>query len=208
MIDIHQINFEKLNGLIPVCIQDSQSLEVLMIGFMNQQALEITIETGKVTFWSRTKNRLWVKGEASGNYLELLDIYLDCDDDSLLISVRPIGPTCHKGYKSCFGDQKSHSLSIINKLIDIIEDRFRNAESESYTSNLFAQGVKRIAQKVGEEGIEVALSAVSGEPNALKDEIADLIFHLLVLMQNFEIKLIDIANILKNRMGHKNHWRK
>jgi phosphoribosyl-ATP pyrophosphohydrolase/phosphoribosyl-AMP cyclohydrolase len=200
MIDINQINFEKLDGLIPVCIQDSQTLEILMIGFMNKQALEITIETGKVTFWSRTKNRLWVKGETSGNYLELLDIYLDCDDDSLLVSVKPIGPTCHKGYRSCFGDQKPHSLSIISQLVNTIEDRFRTAKAESYTSNLFAQGVKRIAQKVGEEGLEVALAAVSGEHTELKNEIADLIFHLLVLMQNFGIKPVDIANILENRM--------
>lgn len=200
MIDINQINFEKLNGLIPVCIQDGQTLEVLMIGFMNKQALEITIETGQVTFWSRTKNRLWVKGETSGNYLELLDTYLDCDDDSLLISVRPIGPTCHKGYRSCFGDQKPHSSSIINELINTIENRFKNAKEESYTSNLFAQGVKRIAQKVGEEGLEVALAAVSDDQNELKNEIADLIFHLLVLMQNFGIKPVDIANILESRM--------
>ncbi len=200
MMDINQINFEKLDGLIPVCIQDSQTLEVLMIGFMNKQALEITIETGKVTFWSRTKNRLWLKGETSGNYLELLDIYLDCDDDALLISVRPIGPTCHKGYRSCFGDQKSHSLSIFNELINTIEDRFRNSKPESYTANLFAQGIKRIAQKVGEEGLEVALAAVSGDQNELKNEIADLVFHLLVLMQHFGMKHDDIANTLKNRV--------
>ena len=167
---------------------------------MNQQALEITIETGKVTFWSRTKNRLWIKGETSGNYLELLDIYLDCDDDSLLISVRPIGPTCHKGYRSCFRDQKPHSLSIIDELINTIENRFTHEQEESYTSNLFAQGVKRIAQKVGEEGLEVALAAVSGDQNELKNEISDLIFHLLVLMQNFKIKPVDIANILEKRM--------
>lgn len=200
MMNINQINFDKFNGLIPACIQDSQTLEVLMIGFMNKQALDITIQTGKVTFWSRTKDRLWVKGETSGNYLELLNIYLDCDDDSLLISVRPIGPTCHKGYRSCFMDQRPNSLSVINQLINTIEDRFKNAEPDSYTSNLFAQGVKRIAQKVGEEGLEVALAAINGDQNELKGEIADLIFHLLVLMQNFGIKPVDIANILGNRM--------
>ncbi len=201
MIGINQINFDKLNGLIPACIQDSQTLEVLMIGFMNKQALEITIQTKKVTFWSRTKNRLWVKGETSGHYLEPLDIYLDCDNDSVLFYVRPIGPTCHKGQRSCFGDQKPNPLYIINKLINTIEDRFNDAKPNSYTSNLFEQGVKRMAQKVGEEGLEVALAAVSGEQNEIKDEMADLIFHLLVLMQNFRIKPIDIANILEKRMG-------
>ena len=117
MINISQINFEKLNGLIPVCIQDSQSLQVLMVGFMNREALEITIDTGRVTFWSRTKNRLWVKGETSGCYLELLDMYQDCDDDSLVVYVKPVGPTCHKGYSSCFGNQKPHALFIITQLI-------------------------------------------------------------------------------------------
>lgn len=159
MIDINQINFDKHNGLISACIQDSQSLHVLMIGFMNKQALELTIQTGKVTFWSRTKNRLWVKGETSGNYLELLDISLDCDNDAVLLSVSPIGPTCHTGQNSCFGDHKPNSLYIANKLINTIEDRFNEPKPGSYTSELFAQGVKRIAQKVGEEGLEVAIAA-------------------------------------------------
>lgn len=200
MININQINFAKLNGLIPVCIQDGQTMEVLMIGFMNEEAVAITIETGKVTFWSRTKNRLWVKGESSGNYLELLDICLDCDNDSLLIFVRPIGPTCHMGNSSCFVDQKPHSFSIISELINTIENRYKNASEESYTSQLFAQGVKRMAQKVGEEGLEVALAAVGGDINELNNEIADLIFHLLVLMQNFGIAPVDIVSILGNRM--------
>ena len=199
MIDIDKINFDKLNGLIPACIQDSQTLQVLMIGFMNKQALEITMQTGKVTFWSRTKDRLWVKGMTSGNYLEFLDIYSDCDNDSLLLLVRPIGPTCHKGQISCFGD-KPNSLYIINKLINKIEDRFNDAKPDSYTSQLFAQGVKRIAQKVGEESLEVTIAAVCGEQNELRDEIADLVFHLLILMQSFEIKPVDIVNVLKNRM--------
>jgi len=200
VIDINRVDFNKHNGLIPACIQDIQNLHVLMIGFMNKQALETTIQTGKVTFWSRTKNRLWIKGETSGNYLELLDISLDCDNDSLLLSVRPLGPTCHTGQNTCFGDHKPNSLYILNKLTNTIEDRFNNAKPESYISELFAQGIKRIAQKVGEEGLEVAIAAVCGEQNELRNEIADLFFHLLILMQSCKIKPVEIVNILKNRM--------
>lgn len=200
MIDIKQIDFNKQNGLVPVCIQDNESMVVLMMAFMNQEALTLTITTGRVTFWSRTKNRLWTKGDTSGHYLLVEDISVDCDNDALLIKVNPLGPTCHTGHVSCFAQQKSGPWAIMNKLINIIRERYQKPEANSYTASLFKAGVKRIAQKVGEEGVEVALEAVSGAGEALKDEMADLIFHLLVLMQCCAVKPADIAQILNSRM--------
>lgn len=198
-IDIDKIDFQKLNRLIPVCIQDSQSFQVLMIGFMNEEALKITLKTKQVTFWSRTKNRLWVKGETSGNYLEVINLCLDCDNDSLLIYVKAIGTTCHTGTISCFGDIKENPFSVTSELIKTIGDRFHNPKPDSYTSKLFDEGIKRIAQKVGEEGLEVALAAVSSDKNELTGEIADLIFHLLVLMKKSEVSFDDVVDILKSR---------
>lgn len=200
MINLDQINFEKLDGLIPVCIQDNLSFQILMIGFMNREALEITIQTKRVTFWSRTKNRLWIKGETSGNYLEVINIYLDCDNDSVLIFAKANGPTCHTGLTSCFGEIEQKPLLVINELIKTIEDRFNNPKLDSYTTKLFAEGIKRIAQKVGEEGLEVALAAVCEDKKELSSEIADLIFHLLVLMKKLEVNFKDISKVLKYRM--------
>jgi phosphoribosyl-ATP pyrophosphohydrolase/phosphoribosyl-AMP cyclohydrolase len=199
MIDINKLNFSKLNGLVPACIQNSQTLEVLMIGFMNKEALYITLETNKVTFWSRSKNRIWVKGESSGNYLNLIDIKYDCDRDSLLLFVDPVNNTCHRGYRSCFGDNKSQFI-VLQKLLNIIRDRSLNKKIGSYTSSLFEDGVSRIAQKVGEEGVEVALAAVSKDVKYLREEITDLVFHLLVLMQACGVEIKDVTDILKSRM--------
>ena len=200
MIEINKINFAKQQGLIPVCIQNSKTLEVLMIGFMNKKALTLTCKTNKVTFWSRSKQRLWVKGESSGNYLMVVDMFQDCDDDSLLITVSPVGDTCHKGNRSCFGENNINPLIPLYDLFNTIEDRFLNPRRGSYIVSLFKEGVSRIAQKIGEEGVEVALAAVSGDKKDIKSEIADLMFHVFILMQQFNIKFYDIVDVLKNRM--------
>lgn len=199
-VDIDKIDFQKLNGLIPACIQDDQSLQVLMIGFMNREALEVTIQTKRVTFLSRTKNRLWMKGETSGNSLKVVKLHLDCDNDSLLIHVNTIGPTCHTGKTSCFGELEQRPFQTISDLIKTINNRFYKPKNDSYTSKLFDEGIKRIAQKVGEEGLEVALAAVACDKSELTGEIADLIFHLLVLMRKSEVDVASVLNVLKDRM--------
>lgn len=200
-IDINKIDFKKLNGIIPVCIQDSKSLQVLMIGFMNEQALSITLETKKVTFWSRTKKRLWTKGETSGNYLQLDSLLLDCDNDSLLIYSTAMGPACHTGEISCFKNNniKDNSLLFIFNLLERINDRYNNPQANSYTSALFSKGVKKIAQKVGEEAVEVSIAAVVGDRRELKQEIADLLYHLFVLMCKSDVSLSNIVEVLKTR---------
>lgn len=205
MLDIDKINFHKLNGLIPACVQDHETLQVLMIGFMNRQALEQTIATGKVTFWSRSKNRLWVKGETSGNFLSVIDCVIDCDDDSLLVYAKPHGPTCHKGTASCFQaeDADIPTLCTLIKLNNVIDDRHQHPKSGSYTTQLFQSGTKRIAQKVGEEGVEVALAAVAETHYELANEAADLLFHLLVLLKHKNLDLKTVAHILENRARKK-----
>lgn len=200
MLDTSQINFDKLNGLIPVCVQDHASMQLLMLGFMNKQALEQTLATQKVTFWSRSKKRLWVKGETSGNYLHVISLSLDCDHDSLLIYAKSAGPTCHTGDTSCFKTSYTPALYCLAKLDSVIENRYLHPVDGSYTTQLFQQGTKRIAQKVGEEGVEVALAAVAGTKNELADEVADLLFHLLVLLKNQQLPFDAIMKVLQTRM--------
>ncbi len=196
-----RINWEKVDGLVPAIVQDFLSSQVLMMGYMNQDALAKTGETGQVTFFSRTKERLWTKGETSGNVLQLVNISLDCDDDTLLVKVNPIGPTCHTGTTTCWdGDPQEESQMVwLHQLEQLLAAR-KNADPESsYTASLYARGTKRISQKVGEEGVEVALAATSGDKAELVCESADLIYHLLVLLQDQGLSMNDVVNKLKER---------
>ncbi|MGX1924713.1 bifunctional phosphoribosyl-AMP cyclohydrolase/phosphoribosyl-ATP diphosphatase HisIE [Vibrio sp. NH-7] len=196
-----RINWEKVDGLVPAIVQDFQSSQVLMMGYMNQDALAKTGETGQVTFFSRTKERLWTKGETSGNVLQLVNMQLDCDNDTLLVKVNPIGPTCHTGTTTCWdGDPQEESQMVwLHQLEQLLAARKSADPDSSYTASLYARGTKRISQKVGEEGVEVALAATSGDKAELVCESADLIYHLLVLLQDQGLSMNDVVNKLKER---------
>ena len=196
-----KIDFNKnTDGLVPAIIQDATSKNVLMLGFMNQEALEITQNTKKVTFFSRTKNRLWTKGEESGNFLNLVDLKLDCDNDTLLIFVNPSGPTCHTGSDTCWNDSNTETYGFISMLEDVITNRIQDAEvSKSYVATLFKQGINKIAQKVGEEAVEVVIEAKDNNNELFLNESADLLFHYLMLLQAKGFKLNDVVEVLKER---------
>ncbi|CAH0526467.1 bifunctional phosphoribosyl-AMP cyclohydrolase/phosphoribosyl-ATP diphosphatase HisIE [Vibrio hippocampi] len=198
---IERIDWEKVSGMVPAIIQDFQSSQVLMMGYMNVAALEKTLDTEQVTFYSRTKSRLWTKGETSGNVLQLKNISLDCDNDTLLVKVNPIGPTCHLGTTTCFdGDPQEESQMVwLHQLEQLLAARKDADPESSYTASLYARGTKRISQKVGEEGVEVALAATSGDKAELVCESADLIYHLLVLLQDQGLSMDDVVNKLKER---------
>lgn len=191
------IDFSKSNGLVPVVIQDDQTLEVLMLGYMNEEAFLKTREEGKVTFFSRTKNRLWTKGEESGNFLYVKSLHIDCDNDTLLIKVNPVGPTCHTGSRSCF--QTEYNRNFLFKLADIINDRYSNPVEGSYVNRLRGKGLNKIAQKVGEEGVETVIAALNETEADFINEASDLVFHLLVLLKEKEISLDTIAKNLESR---------
>lgn len=195
------IDFSKnTDGLIPAIIQDSETKTVLMLGFMNAEAYQKTVDTKKVTFYSRTKQRLWTKGEESGNFLNLVDIKNDCDNDTLLIQVKPEGPTCHKGTDTCWADKNKPDYGFISNLEDTIQLRRENADSEkSYVASLFKLGMNKIAQKVGEEAIEVVIEAKDDNDDLFLSESADLLFHYLILLQAKGFKLDDVVEVLKNR---------
>ena len=198
---IDKLNFEKLGGLIPAVVQDSATNCVLMVGFMNREALEKTLADRRVTFWSRTRKRLWQKGETSGNYLEFVSAAADCDNDSLLVKAVPHGPVCHTGSFTCFGEESpSGNTDVLRILEGTIRDRKSKMPEGSYTTKLFREGTPRIAQKVGEEGVEVAIAAVLGDSNRLKEESADLLYHLLVLLQEKGIPLETVKEELRRRM--------
>ena len=198
--DIKSIDWSK--GLIPAIIQDSRNLEILMQGWMNEEALAKTIKTGKVTFYSRSKERLWTKGETSGNFLEMVNVQSDCDLDSILILARPQGPTCHTGNRSCFGSNDLNTgdsnIKFLGELENIISDRLANRPEGSYVSSLLSKGLSKVCQKVGEEGVEVALAGATGADNLL-DEAADLVFHLTLLLKLKGLSLEDVATKLKKR---------
>jgi len=198
MIDIKKINFEKMNGLVPAVIVDETTLQVLMIGFMNREALEKTIETGLVTFFSRTKNRLWTKGETSGNILKVKELKTDCDSDSLLICAEPKGPVCHTGDYSCFGGEKKEP-DFLYALYNLIKDRKEKMPENSYTTKLFKSGVGRISQKVGEEAVETVIASMKNDRNELVEEASDLVYHLLVLLAEHNIELSEITLNLAKR---------
>jgi phosphoribosyl-AMP cyclohydrolase / phosphoribosyl-ATP pyrophosphohydrolase len=194
-----QINFDKYSdGLVPVIVQDAVTNVVLMLGFMNKEALQKTQEIQLVTFYSRSKKRLWTKGEISKNYLHVVDIKTDCDNDTLLIKAKPEGPVCHTGKDTCF-DEKNISTNFLNELEAIIEDRKQHPAEASYTSSLFKKGINKIAQKVGEEAVEVVIEAKDNDTVLFKNEAADLLFHYLILLRakNFELK--DIVSVLEER---------
>ncbi len=193
--------FGKLKGeLVPAIIQDATTKNVLMLGYMNQEAFNKTQETKLVTFFSRTKNRLWTKGEESGNTLELIDIKLDCDNDTLLIQVKPTGPACHKGSDTCWNENNKENYGFISKLESTITNRIENADVEkSYVSSLFAEGINKVAQKVGEEAIEVVIEAKDNNDDLFLSESADLLFHYLLLLQAKGFKLNDVVAVLKGR---------
>lgn len=196
--DIDSLDWAKTDGLIPAIVQDATGGQVLMLGVMNREALTVTLETKKVTFFSRTKQRLWTKGETSQNWLHLVDIGTDCDRDALLILANPDGPTCHRGTPSCFTPIESR-WQFLRELEVLLESRRAADPSSSYTASLFARGTKRIAQKVGEEGVETALAATVKDKEELKNEAADLVYHLLVLLADADLELADIIGVLKAR---------
>ena len=192
------LDFSKNNGLIPVIIQDNQTQQVLMLGYMNDEALQKTQQENIVTFFSRSKNRLWTKGETSGNFLKVVSIKEDCDQDALLIKVTPNGPTCHNGTISCFANEAP--ISFLKELENVIEERISNPSSESYVTSLFQKGINKIAQKVGEEAIELVIESKDDEADLFLGEAADLLFHYLVLLKAKGFGLENVEAILKNRM--------
>ncbi|MER3373616.1 MAG: bifunctional phosphoribosyl-AMP cyclohydrolase/phosphoribosyl-ATP diphosphatase HisIE [Allomuricauda sp.] len=196
-----KIDFTKNpDNLVPVIIQDATTKNVLMLGYMNQEALEVTQKTQKVTFFSRTKQRLWTKGEESGNFLELVGIKVDCDNDTLLISVNPVGPTCHKGTDTCWAEENVQGYGFLSTLEEIIASRKNDPENpDSYVASLFRKGINKIAQKVGEEAVETVIEAKDNDDNLFLNESADLLFHYLILLQAKGYTLDDIAQLLKKR---------
>jgi phosphoribosyl-ATP pyrophosphohydrolase/phosphoribosyl-AMP cyclohydrolase len=192
-----QLNFSKLNGLVPAVIQDYTTLQVLMVGFLNEEAFEKTRNEGKVTFFSRTKNRLWTKGETSSNFLIVKEITLDCDNDSLLIKVDPAGPVCHSGTKSCFGNEDNKGF--LYKLEQIVDQRIASDAPDSYTNRIYRDGINKAAQKVGEEAVELIIEAKDDNPGLFKNEAADLLYHLLILFRAKGLTLAEIEEVLKNR---------
>lgn len=201
------IDFKKMNGLVPAIIQDADTKTVLMLGFMNEEAYQKTLETKKVTFYSRTRNCLWTKGEESGHFLLLDSIKADCDTDTLLVRVHPVGPTCHKGTDTCWGEKNDgNPLLFLTELQDFIEKRHAEMPEGSYTTSLFRDGVNRMAQKVGEEALESVIEAVNGTNERLIYEASDMFYHLIVLLTSKGLRIEDVAEELKTR--HKPGWAK
>jgi phosphoribosyl-AMP cyclohydrolase / phosphoribosyl-ATP pyrophosphohydrolase len=193
------IDFEKMNGLVPAIIQDAGSLKVLMLGFMNSEAFEKTKKEGRVTFFSRTKSRLWTKGEESGNYLNVIEILEDCDNDTLLIKANPVGPVCHTGSDTCFSEVNNSGISFLRQLQDLVAQRKRDLPEGSYTTKLFNEGINKIAQKVGEEAVELVIESKDSNDDLFLNEAADLTYHLLVLLTEKGFDLADVVKILEQR---------
>lgn len=202
-----EIDFKKMDGLVPAIIQDATTKNVLMLGFMNQEAYDKTVETKKVTFYSRTKQRLWTKGETSGNFLNVVSIQNDCDNDTLLIKVNPVGPVCHKGTDTCWGENNdANPLLFLTFLQDFINKRHEEMPEGSYTTSLFKDGLNRMAQKVGEEALEAVIEACNGTNERLVYEGADMIYHLIVLLTSKGLRIEDLAKELQVR--HDPNWHK
>jgi phosphoribosyl-AMP cyclohydrolase / phosphoribosyl-ATP pyrophosphohydrolase len=198
---IDKLNFDKANGLLPAIVQDANTRQVLMLGYMNKEALQKTLDEKRVTFWSRSKNRFWQKGETSGNVLNVESVKADCDGDTLLVFAYPTGPVCHTGVHTCFGEEKADAMSsVFERLENTIHDRRQKLPEGSYTTTLFQQGTGRIAQKVGEEAVETVVAALQHDREALKEESADLLFHLLVLLEDRGVTVADVAGVLEKRM--------
>lgn len=211
------IDFSKMDGLVPAIIQDADTQKVLMLGFMNEEAYQKTVETGKVTFWSRSRKTLWTKGETSGNFLHVVDILNDCDQDTLLIKAHPDGPTCHTGADTCWGESNTEStektedteknpLLFLSDLQDFIEKRHEEMPEGSYTTSLFKDGLNRMAQKVGEEALELVIEATNGTNERLVYEGSDMLYHLIVLLTSKGLRIEDMARELMER--HNPGWKK
>lgn len=192
-----KIDFKKGDGLVPVIVQDNNTLQVLMLGYMNEEAYQKTLESRLVTFYSRSKERLWTKGESSGNTLELVDLMIDCDQDTLLIKAKPNGPTCHTGTTSCFNEETAKGF--IYQLEQTINDRIDSNDPDSYTNKLFRRGINKVAQKVGEEAVEVVIEAKDNDDELFKNEAADLMYHYLILLKAKGLTLTDIEMVLAER---------
>lgn len=202
-----KIDFEKMGGLVPAIIQDATTKNVLMLGFMNEEAYKKTVETKKVTFWSRSRNCLWTKGETSGHFLNLVSIKNDCDNDTLLVKVHPFGPTCHKGTDTCWGESnEANPLLFLTELQDFINKRHEEMPEGSYTTSLFHDGLNRMAQKVGEEALEAVIEATNGTNDRLIYEASDMFYHLIVLLTSKGLRIEDIAKELQVR--HDPNWHK
>ena len=202
-----KIDFEKCGGLVPAVIQDAQTKNVLMLGYMNQEALDKTLETKKVTFWSRSRNCLWTKGETSGNFLHLIDIKIDCDNDTLLVKANPDGPTCHTGTDTCWGEvNEQNPLLFLTELQDFINRRHDEMPEGSYTTKLFKDGINKIAQKVGEEALETVIEATNGTSEHLVYEASDLLYHLVVMLASKGLRIEQVAEELHKR--HDPNWDK
>jgi len=204
--EIPQLDWDKGDGLLPAVVQDARSGAVLMLGYMNREALRETLSRGRVAFFSRSRQRPWVKGETSGHYLDVVSVSADCDGDTLLVLAEPHGPVCHKGTATCFADHartSAEDLAFLAQLESVIAQRIADKPQGSYTARLFAEGPSRIAQKVGEEGVEVALAAVSDDDGKLVAESADLLFHLLLLMKSRGLSLAGVVHELESRHAHR-----
>lgn len=195
------LDFEKQSGLIPAIVQDAETQKVLMLGYMNREAYQKTIAEGRVTFWSRSRNELWTKGETSGHFLTLKEILIDCDGDTLLVKAIPHGPVCHTGNDTCFAEQNQSALPFLEKLEAVIEERRSQPTTKSYVAGLFKKGLMRITQKVGEEATETVIEALAGTRERFISESADLLFHLIVLLRARSVSINEVANELK--MRHK-----
>lgn len=207
MEKLENIDYSKMGGLVPAIVQDSITKKVLMLGFMNKDAYEATLKTGKVTFWSRTRQCLWTKGETSGNFLHVKEIKPDCDNDTLLITAKPDGPVCHKGTDTCWGEtNESSPLLFLTELQDFIEKRHKEMPEGSYTTSLFNDGLNRMAQKVGEEALEAVIEATNGTNDRLIYELSDLFYHIEVLLTSKGLRIEDVAKELKTR--HDPTWHK
>lgn len=205
--DEMNLDFTKMGGLVPAIIQDAETEKVLMLGFMNEEAYQKTVESGRVTFFSRTKKRLWTKGEESGNFLNVVDMKADCDNDTLLIRVHPMGPVCHLGTDTCWGEKnENNSVMFLKTLQDFICHRYKEMPEGSYTTSLFRSGVNKMAQKVGEEAVETVIEACNGSDERLIYEGADLLYHLIVLLTSKGYRIEDLARELQER--HSSTWKK
>jgi len=196
---IDRLNWDKVNHLMPAIVQNAATQQVLMLGYMNQEALKKTLDTNQVTFYSRTKERLWTKGETSNHTLELIQIIPDCDEDALLILAKPTGPTCHRNTSSCFGEEDAPGVGFLAKLDAIVQERFETRPDNSYTTKLFESGTKHMAQKVGEEGVEVALAALADSDEDFLGECSDLLFHLLVMVRQRNLSLEEVIKVMSER---------
>ena len=202
-----KIDFEKMGGFVPAIIQDASTKKVLMLVLMNKEAYQKTVDTKHVTFWSRTRQTLWTKGETSGHFLNLVDMKIDCDNDTLLVQVHPVGPTCHKGTDTCWGEKnEDNPLLFLTELQDFINKRKQEMPEGSYTTKLFKDGVNKIAQKVGEEALETVIEATNGTDGHLVYEASDLLYHLIVLLTHKGLRIEDVANELHKR--HDPEWDK